>query len=75
MTKPTRVRLFLALVLLGVVAGIVATPATQVAVAAPPCEICDYRYEACLEGTLFIDCNSDPACCWNHVANCYAWCY
>jgi hypothetical protein len=75
MTKPTRVRLFLALMLLGVVAGIVATPATEVAVAAPPCEICDSRLEECYAGTLWPSCNGDPACCWNQVASCYAWCY
>ena len=75
MTKPTRVRLFLVLVLLGVVAGIVATPASQVAVAAPPCDYCDRKYEGCLEGTIYPICQSDPTCCWNYVASCYAWCY
>lgn len=75
MTQRMRVQLFLVLVLLGVVVGIIATPATQVAVAAPPCSYCDYQWDGCLEGTLFASCNGDSACCWSHVANCYAWCW
>lgn len=74
MNKSTRIRLFLVLVLLGVLAGVFATPGAQVAVAAPPCDYCDRQFEDCLDGIRWPACNGDSACCWSHVASCYAWC-
>ncbi len=75
MTKTTRVRLFLLLVLAGVLVGVFATPAGQVAIAAPPCEYCDTKWENCLEQTCCTQCQGDYNCCWNLVSGCYAWCY
>lgn len=74
MTRQTRVRLFSLLVLLGVLAGILVTPAEQNAYAAPCCSSCDLRYEGCLVGTYYAYCNCDPVCCDAAVANCYSWC-
>mgnify|MGYP006181760989 CR=1 FL=1 len=60
MTRQTRIRLFSLLVLLGVLAGVLATPDTENAYAAPCCSTCDYRESACLQGTLYPECGGDP---------------
>lgn len=74
MTRQTRVRAFSVIVLLVALVGILATPATQNAYAAPCCSSCDYREAACLNGTLYLECGGDGACCFNKVANCWRWC-
>ena len=74
MKKTTRVRVFLLLVLLGMLAGVFSTPAVQVAVAAPPCDYCDTKLENCLNQTCCTQCHGDDTCCRNLVASCYAWC-
>jgi hypothetical protein len=74
MRNTTRVRLFLLLVLVGALAGVFATPAGQVASAAPLCEWCDNKYDACLARTCCTQCNGSDPCCANLVANCWANC-
>lgn len=74
MTRQTRIRLFSLLVLLGVLAGILATPATENAYAAPCCSSCDYRELACIQGTLYPECGGNPDCCFSKVATCWRWC-
>ena len=78
MEKTTRVRLFLFLVLVGVLVGVFATPAGQVALAAPPCEACDLRWENCVNQTCTyqacLQCQGNPDCCDSLVASCYAVC-
>ena len=74
MTKQTRVRVFSVIVLLVALAGILATPATQNAYAAPCCSSCESREFACLNGTLYTECGGDAECCFNKVASCYRFC-
>jgi hypothetical protein len=77
MTRQTRIRLFSLLVLLGVLAGVLATPAEQSnAYAAPCCSSCDYQYDSCVSGGgIYPSCNGDPACCEKIVMqNCWRWC-
>ena len=74
MTRQTRIRLFSLLVLLGVLAGVLATPDTENAYAAPCCSSCDYRELACIQGTLYPECGGNPDCCFNKVASCWRWC-
>ena len=80
MRNPTRVRLFLLLVLVGVLAGVFTTPAGQVALAAPPCSVCDNRWESCISQTCCgtctacQQCQGNWDCCDNLVASCYAVC-
>jgi len=80
MKNATRVRLFLVLVLLGVLAGVFATPAAQVAVAAPPCDLCETRFDNCLNQTCCgtctpcQQCQGNLNCCESLVAGCFASC-
>ena len=75
MNRRTRNRLFLFLLLLGVVAGIIATPAGQSAYAGPCCEQCSALYEGCLEGTIYTACQMDPYCCLVRTESCFWTCY
>lgn len=81
MRNATRVRLFLFLVLVGVLAGVFITPAGQVAMAAPPCSSCEYRWDACVSQTCCSSCftcqqcQGDLGCCDSLVANCWNNCY
>lgn len=74
MTKQTRVRLFSLLVLLGVLAGILITPASQTADAAICCEACEARYQSCLNGTLYPACGGADPCCYNSVSCLHTYC-
>jgi hypothetical protein len=78
MEKTTRARLFLFLVLVGVLAGVFAAPSGQVALAVPPnCLGCELRWQNCVNQTCCsscqrcIDCQGDPECCDNLLANCF----
>jgi hypothetical protein len=74
MSKQTRVRLFLLLVLFGTLTGVLAPPAGQVAVAAPPCESCDPIYDNCMAGLCCSTCNQSDTCCQARADNCWRWC-
>ena len=74
MSKQTRVRLFLVLVLLGALTGVLATPASQNAYAAPCCSTCDYRFSACIQGLLYPECGGDIWCCDQKTDSCYRFC-
>ena len=74
MTRQTRIRLFSLLVLLGVLVGVLATPVTENAYAAPCCSSCDNRELACIQGTLYPECGGNHDCCFSKVANCWNWC-
>lgn len=80
MKKTTRVRLFLFLVLVGVLVGVFGTPTGQVALAAPPCSSCEAKWENCVNQTCCtscqgcIQCQGDFDCCDNLVASCWAVC-
>lgn len=74
MTRQNRIRLFSLLVLLGLLAGILVTPATQNAYAMPCCSYCDYREQACINGILYPECGGEPGCCLDKVMGCWRWC-
>lgn len=74
MTRQTRFRLFSLLVLFGLLMGILATPSTQNAYAAPCCSYCDETELACNEGWAYPECGGDPSCCFSKVASCWRWC-
>jgi len=74
MRNTTRVRLFLFLVLVGVLVGVLATPAGQVAFAAPQCEWCDAKYDSCLAQICCTQCHGSEPCCDSLTASCYANC-
>lgn len=76
MTRQTRIRLFFVLILVGLVAGVLATPTPQQnAYAAPCCSSCDLQDDACMAGTLWFSfCHAMEPCCANHAANCYRVC-
>ena len=74
MARQTRIRLFSLLVLLGVLAGILVTPASQTAYAAPCCTDCDARFNACLSGILYTYCGGVYWCCAQATDACYRYC-
>ena len=74
MSRQTRIRLFSLLMLLGVLAGILVTPAEQNAYAATCCTSCDYQMDSCLAGTMYPWCYGDLKCCEKAVAHCYSLC-
>lgn len=74
MTKQTRVRVFSVIVLLVALAAVLAPPATQNVYAAPCCSSCDYREQACINGTIYPECGGEPECCLNKVLSCWRWC-
>jgi hypothetical protein len=74
MSRQTRNRLFLFVLLLAALAGVLATPAGQSAYAAPCCEQCQMLYEGCLQGTFYSTCKKDPSCCAMRTDNCFWTC-
>jgi hypothetical protein len=75
MRRQTRIRLCFVLVLVGLLAGIFATPTPQQnAYAAPCCSSCELQYDACLAGTHWTICHATDPCCSNHAASCYSVC-
>jgi hypothetical protein len=73
MTRQTRVRFFLLVLLFGALAAIPVAP-PQNAYAGTCCSGCDRRLERCLAGTLQPSCQGDPSCCDNWVQSCYSDC-
>lgn len=74
MTRQNRVRLFSVVLLLGLLAGILATPSSQNAYAEACCETCQQLYENCLAGFTYRTCNRDPICCSLRVDTCFMGC-
>ena len=75
MNSRTRVRLFSLLLLFGVLAGILATPASQTAQASVCCETCQLIAEWCMAGQIYPSCHRDPYCCADKVGECDQTCY
>lgn len=74
MTRQTRNRLFSLVLLLGVLGGILSTPAVRNADAAVCCEACQSLYDSCLAGTIYKACNGDQTCCFNRTQSCWPGC-
>lgn len=74
MTRQTRNRLFSLLILLGVLAGILATPAEQNAYAWICCEACQGLYERCVEKGGGGCIPGDGICCAIRYDSCFMTC-
>lgn len=75
MSKKTRARLLSLFLLLGVLAGVLATPDSESAQATMCCESCQFMYESCVANSNQSPCYGDQMCCADRADQCMWTCY
>lgn len=74
MTKSTRIRLFLALFVLAVTAGVMGFASAPEALAIPCCQECQAQVSACANAPGSSPCFGDFFCCLNQSSFCFNHC-